>query len=133
MILVDTSVWIDHLRSGNERLKDLLKEELVLCHPFVVGELACGNLKNRKEILRLLAVLPEVKVAEHSEVLHILDSHRLSGHGIGWIDAHLLASALLSDCSLWTEDKPFRTAAEKLGVSLSTRLSKIAFHNVGIE
>jgi predicted nucleic acid-binding protein len=118
MILVDTSVWIDHLRRGNERLKTFLVDEQVLCHPFVSGELACGNLKNREEILSLLASLPEARVAEHAEVLHLLDSRRLYGQGLGWIDAHLLASALLSDCVLWTLDRPLRKAAKKLGISL---------------
>jgi predicted nucleic acid-binding protein len=117
MILVDTSVWIDHFRRGNKRLQALLNEEMVLCHSFVVGELACGNLHNREEILNLLAALPEGQVAEHSEVLHILHSHKLYGQGLGWIDSHLLASALLSDCDLWTLDKLLRSAAKQLGIS----------------
>jgi len=117
MILVDTSVWINHLRRGNKHLQSLLHEEKVLCHPLVVGELACGNLENREEILNLLAALPEVQVAEHSEVLHTLHSYKLYGKGLGWIDSHLLASALLSDCDLWTLDKPLRSAAKQLGIS----------------
>ena len=98
MILVDTSVWIDHLRRGNERLKSLLHDDQVLCHPFVIGELACGNLHNRNEVLYLLEALPGVPVADHTEVLHLIDAHRLYGQGLGWIDAHLLASALLTGC-----------------------------------
>jgi len=119
MILVDTSVWVDHLRRGNKRLISLLNDEQVLCHPFVVGELACGNLKNRKEILRLSNSLPFVQQADHSEVLHLLNSNRLYGQGIGWVDAHLLASALLTGCSIWTLDKPFLAVADKLRLSYS--------------
>ena len=118
MILVDTSVWIDHFRRGNDRLKNLLNENQVLCHPFVIGELACGNLKNRKEILGLLNSLQAVQTAGHSEVLHLLDSHHFYGVGLSWIDAHLLASALLTGCSIWTLDKPLRSAAEKLKLSV---------------
>jgi hypothetical protein len=116
MILVDTSVWNDHLRRGNERLKTLLEDEQVLSHPFICGELACGNLKDRQEILSLLTSLPAALVAEQEEVLHLLDSRRLYGQGLGWIDAHLLASALLSDCGVWTLDSPLRRAARKLGI-----------------
>jgi hypothetical protein len=119
MILVDTSVWVEHLRRGNKRLASLLYDEQVLCHPFVVGGLACGNLKNRKEILKLLNSLPLVQEADHSEVLHFLNSNRLYGQGIGWIDAHLLASALLTGCSIWTLDKPFLAVAEKLRLAYS--------------
>lgn len=105
MILVDTSVWIDHLRRGNTRLRSLLDEAAVLTHPFILGELACGNLRNRQEILRLLALLPEARIAEHAEVLGLLDGRRLYGRGIGWLDAHLLASAILSGTPLWTLDR----------------------------
>ena len=117
MILVDTSVWIQHLRTGSSELSSLLCDEQVLCHPFVVGELACGRLKNRKEILALLNALPGVRVAEHREVLHLLEAERLYGRGIGWVDAHLLASALLSGYSLWTLDKPLRKTAADLKIS----------------
>ena len=116
MILVDTSVWVDHLRRGNPRLASLLEEAQVLCHPFVIGELACGNLRNRREILRLLAALPAVPQADGSEVLHLVESHHLYGLGLGWVDAHLLASCLLSDSELWTLDEPLRAAARKLAV-----------------
>ncbi len=118
MILVDTSVWIDHFRRGNVRLKNLLNENQVLCHPFVIGELACGNLKNRGEILGLLTSLQAAQTAGYSEVLHLLDSHRFYGIGLGWIDAHLLASTLLTGCGLWTLDKPLRSAAGKLKISV---------------
>ena len=92
-VLVDTSVWIDHLRSSNSELAARLDRGDVWCHPLVVGELACGNLANRREILRLLEALPQAGVAEHHEVLAFLEAHQLPGRGIGWINAHILASA----------------------------------------
>jgi predicted nucleic acid-binding protein len=116
MILVDTSVWIAHLRAGNDRLRALLFDEQVLCHPFVVGELACGTLQKRDEILTMLKALPEAQLLEHEEVLSFLDARRLYGRGIGWVDAHLLASTLLTRCTLWTFDKPLRRAAAALNV-----------------
>jgi predicted nucleic acid-binding protein len=119
MILADTSVWIDHFRVGNVRLRDLLNEGAVYCHPFVIGELACGHLRKRREILSLLAALPEASVASHGEVLGFLPEHGLHGRGLGWIDAHLLASAMLSKCRLWTLDKHLEKAARMLGVSSS--------------
>jgi len=117
MILVDTSVWIEHLRWGHERLQSLLYDEQVLCHPFIVGELACGTLRNRQEILSLLSALPEPRVAEHEEVLHLVEERRLYGGGLGWVDAHLLALVLLTRCTLWTLDKPLRRAAAALKIS----------------
>lgn len=116
MTLVDTSVWVEHLRRGSPRLGALLRDEEVLSHPFVVGELACGNLRNRGEILTLLAALPEARVAEHHEVLHLVESARLFGRGLGWVDAHLLAAALMSRCGLWTLDRPLHRAAVTLGI-----------------
>lgn len=116
MILVDTSVWIEHLRLGDDRLRDLLFDEQVLSHPYVVGELACGRLENRSEILSMLTALPEAQVLEHEEVLSFLEARRLYGRGIGWVDAHLLASTLLTKCTLWTLDKPLRRAAAALNV-----------------
>ena len=116
MILVDTSVWIDHLRVGNERLRALLQNDQVLCHSFIIGELACGNLHNRNEVLHLLEALPSVPVADHSEVLHLINTHRLYGQGLGWIDAHLLASALLTGCELWTSDRLLHTLADRVGL-----------------
>ena len=117
MILVDTSVWVQHLKSGSARLTALLYDELVFCHPFVIGELACVNLQNRSEILSLLSALPEPRLAEHHEVLHLLDSSRLYGRGLGWVDVHLLASSLLSDCVLWTMDRPLQRAGATLKIS----------------
>jgi predicted nucleic acid-binding protein len=116
MILVDTSVWIGHFRAGSERLKTLLFDEQVLCHPFIVGELACGNLRRRSEILSMLKALPEAHLVEHEELLDFLDARRLYGRGIGWVDAHLLASTLLTGCAIWTFDKPLRRAAAALNV-----------------
>ena len=117
MILADTSVWIDHLRLGNKRLQTLLEAGEICCHPFVLGEVACGNLKNRSEILTLLGVLPGSVVAEHNEVLAFIERHNLSGSGLGWIDVHLLASAKLTKCSLWTMDRALGRAARNLGIS----------------
>jgi predicted nucleic acid-binding protein len=116
MILVDTSVWIDHLRAGNDRLKALLFDEQVLCHRFVIGELACGTLQRREEILTMLRALPEAHWVDHEEVMKFLEARRLYGRGIGWVDLHLLASTLLTGCSLWTFDKPLRKAAAVLNV-----------------
>jgi predicted nucleic acid-binding protein len=116
MILVDTSVWIEHFRAGNERLKTLLFDQQVLCHPFVVGELACGTLQKREAILAILKALPEAHLLEHKEVMSFLEAQRLYGHGIGWVDAHLLASTLLTGCAIWTFDKPLRRAAAALNV-----------------
>ncbi|MBI2822185.1 MAG: PIN domain-containing protein [Acidobacteria bacterium] len=115
-VLVDTSVWVDHLRRGNQRLAKLLDESLVVTHPFVIGELACGNLRNRGEVLGLLSALPAVPMAEQAEVLWLVDTERLWGRGLGWIDVHLLASARLMACSIWSLDKPLVSAAESLGL-----------------
>lgn len=116
MILVDTSIWVDHLRRGSPGLVQLLKKAEVIVHPFVIGELGCGNLKNRQTILALLKELPTVTIAEHEEVLELVESRKLMGHGVGWVDAHLLASALLSGSPLWTADKKLRSLCAALGV-----------------
>ena len=105
MILVDTSVWIDHFRNGNVHLQKLLTNNEVLIHPFIIGELACGSMKNRKEILGLLNELPRADIAEHQEVLKLIEDRKLFGRGIGLIDAHLVASALISKVRLLTLDK----------------------------
>jgi predicted nucleic acid-binding protein len=105
MILADTSVWIDHLRHGNQRLAQSLADAQVLVHPFVIGELACGTLRARSEILSLLARLPAVRAVSHEEALHFLDTRKLSGRGLGWIDVHLLAAAVASRITLWTLDR----------------------------
>jgi hypothetical protein len=117
--IVDTSVWIDHFRSGNETLKELLAAESVMMHPFVAGELACGGLRSRARILAALSALPPALSASHAEVLQLVDRRRLWGKGIGWIDAHLLASALLSNSTVWSFDKPLASAAQALGIASS--------------
>lgn len=114
-MLVDTSVWIDHLRRGNAKLASHLEHGEVECHPFVIGELACGNLCQRAEILALLNALPQVRQAEHTEVLVLIESRHLMGRGLGWIDVHLIASALVSRTSLWTLDKRLAACARKVG------------------
>lgn len=114
MILVDTSVWIDHLRRGNARLRSLLDANEVLSHPVVVGELACGTLQARAEILEYLQELPAATIADHREVLSLLENERLYGRGIGWTDMHLLASARLSGARLWTLDASLATVAASL-------------------
>ena len=120
MILVDTSVWIDHLRDGDERLIDLLDSSQVLVHPFVIGELACGNLRERDEVLRLLNNLPQTSVASHEEVLYFIERNKLMGEGIGYIDAHLLAATALVDTALiWTRDKRLQKLAGKLKLNLT--------------
>jgi predicted nucleic acid-binding protein len=106
--LVDTSVWINHLREGNEELRRLLNSNEVLCHPFIIGELACGTMKNRSQVLELLKALPQAVVAEHEEVVKFVNDKRLYGHGLGWIDVHLLASASLSNVAIWTTDRALK-------------------------
>lgn len=117
MILADTSVWVEHLRRDLPRLRALLAETFVSCHPFVIGELACGTLREREVILDLLARLPSVPVARHGEVLALIESRRLMGTGLGWVDVNLLASALLEGVQIWTLDRPLREAATSLGVA----------------
>jgi predicted nucleic acid-binding protein len=117
MILVDTSVWVDHLRRGNDELAKLLVDDRVLCHPFVVGELACGRLTDREEILGRLQALPQARGVEHREALHFIDMHRLAGVGLGWVDVNLIASAVLSAAALWSFDRGLTTAARRLGLA----------------
>ncbi|MFC1890714.1 type II toxin-antitoxin system VapC family toxin [Thermodesulfobacteriota bacterium] len=121
MVLVDTSVWVSHLREGNVELENLLNEGLVACHPFVIGELACGNLKNRDEILALLQTLTAVEMVEDDEVLHFIERNGLMGKGLGLIDIHLLASALLADIPLWTLDKRLEQVSFNLKVCYEGR------------
>ncbi|MCX5787819.1 MAG: type II toxin-antitoxin system VapC family toxin [Elusimicrobia bacterium] len=114
MILVDTSVWSDHLRASEPSLVSLLNEGSVLIHPFVIEELACGNLPDRKEILELLHALPAAPVAEHEEVLEFISAARLHGTGIGCVDVHLMASARLAGAKLWSKDKALCREAKRL-------------------
>jgi predicted nucleic acid-binding protein len=119
MILVDTSVWVNHFRHGNPRLSQALEDGHVLMHPFVIGEIACGSLKCRPKVLADLQRLPSAVAADHDEVMGFLEQHRLFGEGITWIDAHLLASARLSNCHLWTLDAHLHTAATKFHIGYS--------------
>jgi predicted nucleic acid-binding protein len=116
MILVDTSVWIQHFRRREPALADYLSDGLVLIHPFVSGELACGTLKDRAATLSDLHALPAAQPASNTEVLRLIESSRLWGRGLGWIDMHLLASAMLSHCGFWTRDKRLGEAATKMGL-----------------
>ena len=119
MILVDTSVWVEHLRHGLPRLATLLQEGEVLIHPWVIGELACGNLRNRQQVLELLLGLPMATVASDTEVLLLIERERLMGRGIGYVDAHLLASVRLSHCRLWTQDRRLAAEAPEQGWGVS--------------
>jgi predicted nucleic acid-binding protein len=115
LILVDTSIWVDHLRKGDAHLAALLEGAAVLSHPFVIGELACGNLANRHEILRLLQNLPMAMLAEPDEVLGYIERRRLFAQGIGYVDAQLLAAtALTQGALLWTRDKRLLAVAQRL-------------------
>jgi hypothetical protein len=114
--LVDTSVWVDHFRNDNPRLSQLLNDQQVLVHPFVIGELSLGRLGNRNEIMDLLSKLPLAPVAEHDEVMAVVARYDLPGTGIGWVDAHLIASALLGNAKLLTADKPLHKAIQLIGV-----------------
>jgi len=116
VILVDTSVWINHFRVSSRLLAQLLDLEQVWIHPLVVGELACGNLANRKEIISLLHALPLAPRLEDAEILFFIERHRLMGRGLGLIDLHLLAAAMIGNASLWTADQRLRTAAGELGL-----------------
>ena len=121
MILVDTSVWIDHLRIGDAQLTVLLEEAQVLAHPWVIGELALGQLSRRSEILGLLSNLPQTTVATETEVMTLVETQHLFGRGIGYVDTHLLAATLLTtDASLWTRDKRLAAVAADLGISYRT-------------
>lgn len=119
MILVDTSVWVDHLRAGLPRLATLLQEGQVLIHPWVIGEIACGHLRNRNQVLELLQGLPTATVASDKEVLSLIERDQLMGRGIGYVDAHLLASARMSHCRLWSRDRRLAALAEEQGLALS--------------
>ena len=114
MVLVDTSVWVSHFRETQIDLVRLLNDGEVACHPFIAGELACGNLRNRTIILSLLEALPMAATVEHGEVLAFIESHKLMEKGLGYIDIHLLASAVLSQLPLWTLDKRLEQAADIL-------------------
>ena len=119
MILVDTSVWIDHFRGKESRLRDWLEQGIVLMHPFVLGELACGNLKNRSSVLNMMSNLPSAVTARDKEVLGFIEKRSLYGRGLGYIDMHLLAAAALTGgASLCSLDTRVQTIAEEIGVGI---------------
>ncbi len=116
MILVDTSVWVDHLRSGNTRLTELLEQNRIFMHQMVLGELACGNLQNRRQLLQLWQSLDVLQAVSHDEALYFIEHNGLMGKGIGYVDVHLLASvALIAGAKLWTRDKRLAHVASELG------------------
>ncbi|MDJ0813520.1 MAG: type II toxin-antitoxin system VapC family toxin [Woeseiaceae bacterium] len=118
MILADTSVWVDHFKSGSSGLESLLEQGRVCGHPFVIGELACGNLQSRQTVIDLLGRLPQAPQASQDEVLHFIDVHELMGRGVGFIDVHLLAAtALAGDARLWTKDRRLAQLAGELQLS----------------
>ena len=117
MILADTSIWVDHFRSGNRKLDAFLRKAQVVIHPFVVGELACGNLRKRAETLANLRKLPSLPVSSEDDVHYLLESRHLWGMGLGWVDMHLLTSALVSGHRLWTDDRALRSAAQLIEVA----------------
>ena len=122
MILVDTSVWIDHFHIGLDALVDVLERGDVVTHPFIIGELACGRLKKRQETLNLLGALPAAIVAADTEVLSLIEQKSLMGRGIGYVDVHLLASVMLTtDTFLWTSDKHLEPVARSLGLTYEKR------------
>lgn len=114
MVLVDTSVWVSHLRERDPELSALLNNGEVLCHPFIVGELACGNLKDRAVIISYLQFLPTSATAQHEEVLAFIENNRLMGKGLGYVDNHLLVSAILTDAPLWSFDKRLAQVADSI-------------------
>jgi predicted nucleic acid-binding protein len=121
MILADTSIWIDHFRHVDAELRRIIEDDRLLCHPSVIGELALGSLPDRRSVMAFLAAQREAVVATHDEVMTMIDRHAIFSMGIGYTDAHLLASVLLDQrAALWTRDKRLQAAAEKAGASLHT-------------
>lgn len=119
MVLVDTSIWVFHFREGSINLGKLLQNGEVSCHPFIIGELACGNLHKRSEILSLLQALPSALIIEHEEAMHFIEKNRLMGKGLGYIDIHLLASSVLTQIPIWTLDKKLARVSAELGFSFA--------------
>lgn len=120
MVLVDTSVWVSHLRHGNPKLQEMLQESQVVSHPFIIGELACGNISNRTEIISLIQSLPMLDVIEHEELLLFIEHNRMMGTGLGLVDIYLMASAILAGIPLWTQDKKFKRTCSRLSIDFST-------------
>lgn len=120
MILVDSAIWVDHIRHKMPRLIRLLEDGQGLCHPFVIGEIALGSLRDRQFVLESLSSLPQAPVADHGELLFLLEERRLYSLGIGYVDLHLIASCLLLPGTLlWTRDRRLKTAARQLGIDYS--------------
>ncbi|SSC68042.1 type II toxin-antitoxin system VapC family toxin [Ciceribacter selenitireducens] len=118
IVLADTSIWIDHLRSPDERLVALLEEGRILLHPFVIGEIALGTMPNYAFVLKRLALMPKALKASDDQLLHLIRRHRLNGVGIGYVDAHLIASTLLmAEGLLWTRDKRLHRTANAMGIA----------------
>ena len=120
MVLVDTSVWVSHLRQSNSKLQKLLQEYKVISHPFIIGELACGNINNRTEIISLIQSLPNLDTVEDEELLLFIEHNKLMGTGLGLVDVHLLASSILAGIPLWTQDKKLKQACSRLCIDFST-------------
>lgn len=120
MILVDTSIWIDHLHKGNDALQYVLDTNAAALHPFVYGEIALGNIRDRARVLRDLSKIPRAAAVRHEDVATLVEDRRLFGSGIGWIDAHLLASALARGDLLWTRDRRLEGAAARLGIDAAS-------------
>jgi predicted nucleic acid-binding protein len=120
MVLVDTSVWVSHLRLGNPKLQEMLQEGKVVSHPFIIGELTCGNISNRVEIISLMQSLPMLDIVEHEELLLFIEHNKMMGTGLGFVDVHLMAAAILAGIPLWTQDKKLRQACSRLSIDFST-------------
>lgn len=120
MVLADTTVWVDHFRRGNPALARLLELGHIVTHPFIVGELALGGIPNRGEVLTRLRALRGSRLAEQDEVLALIERKKLWGKGMGWVDVHLLASALIERCRLWTFDHALERAARELGLAMES-------------
>lgn len=118
MVLADTSVWVQHLRHKDPKLGSLLQESQVLTHPFIIGELACGQLTKRPQVLSLLHALPQAPIIEESEFMHYIERHKLAGAGVGFVDVHLLASCELFNAKILTYDKKLHRIAIKLGLEV---------------
>jgi predicted nucleic acid-binding protein len=121
MVLVDISVWVSHLRHGNPKLQEMLQEGQVVSHPFIIGELACGNISNRTEIISLMQSLPMLDAIEHEELLLFIEHNKMMGTGLGFVDVHLMAAAMLAGIPLWTQDKSLKQACSRLIIDFSTR------------
>jgi predicted nucleic acid-binding protein len=120
MVLVDTSVWVSYLRHGNSKLQEMLQDGKVAIHPFIIGELTCGNISNRIEIISLMQSLPMLDVVEHEELLLFIEHNKMMGTGLGFVDVHLMAAVMLAGIPLWTQDKKLKQACYRLSINFST-------------